>query len=288
MLLCAAAAAQEPELTLQGTEIWLGEVQLTSDGFNKSKPVWSPDAKHILYATLCFQGENCEPEAVILNRAGVQERRFPLVSLDSQDRCRSVMSIDWSPAGIGVDCHLNPSLGVYTVHDPNSGKPLDAYGGYGFVRSPDGRKVAHAGWVPHFSPPYAHSDTIKIDHKVVYPTGGSNLAQRDSADGNVWHGIHELRSPIVWSADGKSVALMERIYDWRQVAEGVPYDEGSFNERWQIVTVSLSGSTLASELDKPIKGRPGLNWLSPSRIRITAEDYDAVFEIRGKSLVRVP
>jgi len=116
-----------------------------------------------------------------------------------------------------IRCEVNPSVGVYQEVDVNTGNAGLSGLGFGFVRSPAGRHLAFAGWVPHFSPPYEKSNHLTIDRENVYPIPGRkdeelNLAKRV---GDRYVNIHEFSQPWVWSPDSRLLAVVEREFDWQ-------------------------------------------------------------------------
>jgi hypothetical protein len=127
-------------------------------------------------------------------------------------------SLSWlDPRILLIMCHVNPSTDVYQEVDISTGKTLLSGLGFGFERSPDGRRLAFAGWVPHFSPPYQTSNYLQIDGTAVYPKPASkneelNLARRV---GDRYVGIHDFQQPWVWSPDSRFVALVDREFDWQ-------------------------------------------------------------------------
>jgi hypothetical protein len=113
-------------------------------------------------------------------------------------------------------------VGLYQEVDVNTGKTLLSGLGSGFQRSPDGRHLAHVGWIPHFSPPYERSAYLIIDGQNVYPrpatkTEELNFAKRIE---NRYVNIHDFGQSCVWSPDSRLVALVDREFDWQLDSTG--------------------------------------------------------------------
>ena len=123
----------------------------------------------------------CPTEVVLLSANGTRLKAIPALNGGN-----AVTRIDWlGNDRIGIDTHINPSLGQYRVVDVTTGEELASYSGYGFRPSPDSKHIAHAGWVPHFSPPFAKNDYLMIDDGIVYPRAAGkepNVRTPDSAD----------------------------------------------------------------------------------------------------------
>jgi hypothetical protein len=105
-------------------------VQLTRDGCEKGRlAAWSPDGTKIAYYTnTTMDKPRCPTEVVLLETDGTR-----LKALRALDRGNAVRRIDWlGNDRIGIDTHINPSLGQYRIMDVATGKELASYSGYGF------------------------------------------------------------------------------------------------------------------------------------------------------------
>src|SRR5256884_252498 len=60
-------------------------------------------------------------------------------------------------------------MSEYVEIDLSTGQTVRDLVGYNFTVSPNGKEVAHVGWIPHFAPPYAKSEYLQIDHTTIYP-----------------------------------------------------------------------------------------------------------------------
>ena len=185
------------------------------------------------------------------------------VRVSENNFCNSVQQVEWIESGrLAVECHINPSLEEYFEVDVVGGRTTKDLLGYWFERSPDRQKVAHVGWIPHFAPAYAKSNSLQIDGKTVYPAGDgasrdASLAERRGA---VYVGIHDFHSGLSWSPDGTRVALLERVFDWQP--DGPDSNAGTeLNGREFLVVAGEAGAAMRMEIAKPA-GEAQIVWTS--------------------------
>lgn len=267
-------ASQRPAVGWKAGEIWLMRegappLQLTDDGCEKGRtPVWAPDGSKVAYFTnRTVDKPECPTEVVLLSRNGVRLKAIPAL-----DQGNSVQRIEWlGNDRIGIDTHMNPSAGQYRVMDVKTGKELASYFGSGFHPSPDSRLIAHAGWVPHFSPPYARSDYLVIDNAVAYPPNAGkepNVRSPEPADQLLHRGIHEFRSGFVWAPDGAHIAFIDKTFDWRADKLGAYYGKEE-NDRWWLVTVSSAGGVpVQISIQEPSEAAIKLVWIAADRVKV--------------------
>ena len=296
--LAAADSAQTLRVSAEDQQVWLARddssrQRLTEGPSYKSSPTWSPDQGQIAYFRYCPK-DDCAPEIVIGELRGAVRSSFGVVSPRDNSVCASVTRIDWLEASrLGVDCHKNPSYGEYMEVDLASRRVLRSWLGHGFAWSPDRRRLAYAGWNPHFSPPFAHPDSLRIDRSPVYPPeavrqipaaiGLWDLPVNYQApeQGGLYRGIHEFSSRPVWSPDGKWVALLDRVYDWQWV-DGNQQD-GERNIRYEAVVASADGSWSACEMARPA-GPATLSWIDPGSLRLETNAVRCHLALQGGKL----
>jgi hypothetical protein len=171
VLVGAAAAsiyvAANLRVEIRNSEVWLIRngvaKQLTNDQKAKLQAILSPSQDRVAYYNQCPRDEHCTPSIVILDLEGKSVRSFEPRGEAQGGACGSIFYIWWTEPGmIAADCHINPSLSEYVETDLLTGKTTRDLLGYWFKPSADGRRVAHVGWIPHFAPPFAHSNYLQL------------------------------------------------------------------------------------------------------------------------------
>jgi hypothetical protein len=224
-------------------------VLLMAAGCTGQDRVPSPLGELFAQYTLCSVQNPCVPEVVITKQDGSEVRRFQVPS--KQGPCGSILNVHWAGERvIGAECHGNPSLSYYYEVDIASGKILDEYLGYGFVRSPDYSKVAHVGWIMHFAPPWVKSEYLKVGNTILYPLPSrmKPVVQRPLEmapevvieKGLVYTGVHEFPSKFVWSPDSRKIGFVDCLVDYR-LRDDSPeaFEEGGVRENWRCFAVAV-------------------------------------------------
>ncbi len=295
-LLLSPLWAATLEVEVRGSEVWLIrdgiEKQLTSDGKAKLQAVLSPARDRIAYYEQCPQSENCIPSIVVLDLSG--KRLQSVRPLVDQDPCTSILGIEWAgPGTIAAECHVNPSLGQYLEVDLASGRTVRELLGYDFTRSPDGRKVAHVGWIVHFAPRWAQSEYLQIDDATVYPLekGKRPVSQKGLPEppqmvqqrGLTFSGIHEFQPGLSWSPDSRHVALIDCTFDWTLKSASQDSDGVESNRRCQLAVVGLDGQVSLH----PLTGlaptnvqQPRLRWSNAHAVTLEIAGARSTFNIR--------
>jgi hypothetical protein len=268
-----------PRLEIRGSQIWLlgegGAVQLTYDHCAKSLPVLSPSSTRIAFA-------GCPSQVPVIDLSGrTITTLLPGSASALNGACPSILDIAWAgESAVAVTCHINPSLNAYVELDVNSGRIRRELLGYSFTRSPDGLHIAHAGWYPHFSPPWSKSDYLQVDHLVLYPLpAGARPVERKALDpapvqpraqGRTWTGIHEFNSGFYWSPDSRRIAFIDCTYSWT-LAGADDAAGAEHGRRCSVAAVDLAGraSLLAlPELAPEAIGQIRLDWRGPGELAI--------------------
>jgi hypothetical protein len=286
--LLAWAAAIDVEV--RDLEVWLirdGQaLRLTHDGKAKMQAVLSATGDRIAYYEQCPQAEHCLPSVVVMDLAGRRLSSFqPKTARD--DRCGSILSIAWTGEdAIATDCHINPSLDEYIETDLATGATRRDLLGYWFTPSPDGKRVAHVGWIVHFAPPSAQSNYLQVEHTTIYPLprGSGPVEQKGLEDppqvvvrhGVVSTGIHEFMPGFAWAADSQRVALVDCIFDWTDAEEGALSAAGGreSNRRCSLAVASVSGEAVLFRLDVPPDQlrQAKVDWIDSREVRLQAGD----------------
>ncbi|HEV2990270.1 MAG TPA: hypothetical protein VG759_17630 [Candidatus Angelobacter sp.] len=257
LIVTLVASRTTLQVEVRNSEIWLirnGEpTQLTRDGKSKLQALLSPSQSRIAYYEQCPQSEGCIPSIVILDLEGHRTKAFQPKhqAMPEGTVCASILAIAWTHENaIAAECHINPSLSEYVETDVNTGRVTRDLFGYDFVTSPDGKRVAHIGWVPHFSPPYAKSNYLQLDNTTIYPLpAGARPVEKNGLEGSrdvvlhrglTFYGIYEITSAISWSPDSQRVAFVDCTYDW--TAKNADLRDGTaLNRRCSVVAISVSG-----------------------------------------------
>ena len=285
-----AVLATTLRVEIRNSEVWLvseqGAKQLTNDGRSKLQATLSPRQDKVAYFEQCSQNEHCTPSVTILDLAGHRLRSFQPISrgTPSGEPCASILSTAWvGQNAISTECHINPSLSEYIEIDVTSGQTTRHLFGYDFMPSPDGKTVAHVGWIPHFAPPFRKSNYLQLDDTTVYPfpkgtapahqkEGFSEPPEVVGNEGLKYFGIHEFIPGMAWSPDSQHIALIDCTYDWE--AKDRDYGPGTESNRRCFVAVvapsgrfqlvSLAGVSLESLL------RARLEWTNPDQLEFSA------------------
>lgn len=162
--------------------------------------------------------------------------------------------------------------------DVSSGGILRDLLGYDFTRSPDGKTVAHVGWIRHFAPPYDQSNYLQLDDTTVYPLPKGRAPKKQGGDeeqpyvvaneGPHYYGIHEFLPGLAWSPDSRRVALIDCIYDWTASGDAATPGAES-NRRCAVAVVARDGAfQLVPLADASAKHlyKSRLEWSQPGEV----------------------
>jgi hypothetical protein len=301
LLVLVLASAAQLRVEVRNSEVWLirdgQESQLTHDGKAKSQAVLSRTCNRIAYYEECPEAEHCTPAVVILSLEGHRLVTFQpkRQSLPAPEPCASILSIVWvGNHAVGAECHINPSLNEYVETDLSTGQTTRDLLGFDFEVSPDGQRVAHVGWMPHFAPPLAKSYYLQIDRTTVYPLpqGMSPVEQENASvpprvvqqHGLTYSGIHEFASRLFWSPDSQRIGLIDCTYDWTAntpTASSAGEGEES-NRRCSLAVVSPGGEVALFPLtDVSLNdlSATGMSWTGPRQLMLRAKEVTRTFSV---------
>ena len=302
LLLSALAQVAQTGVEVRASEVWIikngNETQVTFDGKSKTQAILSPSQKRAAYSEVCPEAEHCVPTIIILDSEGRQIVSFQpkRQSITGNEACSSILSISWiGDHSVAAVCHINPSLSEYIETNLTTLQTTRSLPGYGFTPSPDGRQIAHAGWIPHFGPPYAQSNYLQIDHTIIYPLpegmvpfelkAAASPPDVVNKQGLTYSGIHQFMPGFSWSPDGRHIALVDCTYDWKaDYPEAASAGEGErSNFRCSIAVVSLKGGVESfplTELTSDDFAAVGLVWSDRRRLSFKIKDSVKTVTIR--------
>ena len=301
ILLPLAAWAATIQVEVRDSEVWLIQEsqpkQLTHDGKAKLRVLLSPAGDRVAYSEQCPQSEECIPAVVILDLDGKRLGSVqPVPQSDTAvSPCMSILAFTWAGEnGIAVECHINPSLSEYFETEIATGQTTRDLLGYDFTPSPDGKRVAHVGWIPHFAPPFAQSNYLQLDHLTIYPLPeGTQPVEQDDLAGppevvqeqdSGYSGIHAFKPGLRWSPDSQHVALIDCTYDWTmgQPAPSAEREGIESNRHCAVAVIAASGEFKQFPLpDSSISklGDAQLSWAEPHELRFQMGGSARTFEV---------
>jgi len=302
LALSCFASAQSLEISSEDQQVWLiwpdGRCeQLTSGPQNAGAPAWSVDHQLIAFFRYCPAPVQCTPRIVVIDQGGNVLKEFSLNATSDWEGCNSVTNIDFLDSKrIGFDCHINPSLGEYTTMDFGTGQMLQHWLGFAFTWSPDKSHLAYHGWIPHFSPPYGHSSYLQIDGRTVYPPdaiAGASISEGQHGaklemhsieeSSGLYRNIHEF-SQFFWAPDNRKVALIDRIYDWKEV-KNQPENIGERNVRRFIVIAGLDAESTTLPMLKRCNAQSKIEWRSDNELDLLCGAESARYVINKAGIL---
>jgi len=292
----------ELRVEVRDSEVWVirdGNVhQLTHDGKSKLQAELSPGKSRIAYYEQCIEAEHCTPTVIILDLEGK-----PIVSFQPKhgavppvEPCSSILSIAWVGNNVvAAICHINPSVSEYIETDLSTEQTVRDLVGYDFTISPNGKEVAHVGWIPHFAPPNAQSNYLQVDNTTIYPLpkGTKPIEQKDLRDrpevvlqeGPTYSGIHDFVPGMFWAPDSQRIALVDCTYDWKANHPGSlsAADGEDFNRRCSLAVVSKNGEAALiplTDLSADEIRKMSMSWTSPHQLSLRVGNVTKAFTVR--------
>lgn len=239
-------------------------------------------------ATLSLFAQTGSPPQVAIRDNGIWVEQSGVAPLRASENssCNAIDRVEWIGSNrIAIDCHINPSLSQYFEVDLTDRRTTKDLLGYWFTRSPQGNKVAHVGWIPHFAPPFAKSNYLQIDGKTVYPGVNGAGSEPNAAEqkGSLYVGVHEFLYGLNWSPDGKLVAFAERIYDWQPDSPNSNSGR-ELNQKHLLVTAGEGQKPLAVEIPAPT-GEPRIVWQGSDTVTYSTAGVQQTFRIDHGRLI---
>jgi hypothetical protein len=249
-------------------------VPLTSDGKAKTRPAVSESGDRVAYLEQCALNEDCNPRLIIMDAEG---RAVQRITLEREYALFGNVYLRWRSArAVEMRSHVNPSLDTFIEVDLSAGKITKNLMGFDFTRSPNGKLVAHVGWIIHFAPPFEQSYYLQVDRTTIYPlvAGQKPVAEKEMKGspavvrkrGLSYSGIHQFQSGLVWSPDSRRIALVDCTYTWTERQEGSPGGDES-NRLCKVAVVSLDGKVTLFPLNGSAASA-SLTWKGSRRLMI--------------------
>lgn len=300
ILVAVFAWPAQLQVEVRDSEVWLirggHAYQLTHDGKSKLQAELSAEQNRIAYYEQCPEAEHCMPRVVVLDLEGHRIVSFQPnhQAAPPVEPCASILSVAWAgDNAVAAICHINPSLSEYIETDLATGQTVRDLFGYDFAVSPDGKKVAHVGWIPHFAPPYAQSNYLQVDQMTIYPFP-KGVIPREQEDlpgppkvvhqqGLTYAGIHEFMPGLSWSPDSQRLAFVDCTYDWKANNPGSLSggDGKESNRRCSLAVVAKNGKAAVFPLrDLPADApRMSVSWISAHQVSLKTGNLTKTFTV---------
>ncbi len=122
-----------------------------------------------------------------------------------------------------------------------------------------------------------------LDDRTIYPPSAGaepNIRPPDPADSRLFRDIHEFRSGLVWSPDGKWIAFIERLFDWRAESVGSSSGKEEGDSSWWLVAVPVTGGVPMrhSLPDNPGEVEP--KWSDANHLDLKGVGFATQFVVR--------
>lgn len=260
VVLCSCAkpgAAAQARVYLAKGEIWaVGKNaetrQLTHDGVQKSSPILSPDRKEVAYYTEGTAFNKVRSQVFVLRLDGAQISVITPTDPQNGTPLLSVLDVQWlGTQRIGIECSVSPSTNEYLIADVSTGKITARYFGFSFQPSPDGKWLAHVGWMPHFSPPQAQSYYLQLNDLSVYPM---KHQVRQVLQPHWSEAIHTFVTSLSWAPDSSRLAFVDHVEP-----------PGEF----LLVLVNPEGGAVTRELSISQQTEIDVRWLDPGLVEVS-------------------
>lgn len=270
MVSCATVTWAKPTaraVFVRDNEIWIvnrngsGLKQLTKDARPKHHPVWSPDASKVAYHLDFDRSGNAE--IVIIGVASgeiVNVLPLPGASSAGVPEINAILRMEWlSSDRLGYEGHVNPSLSEYRVVNLSSGKIIKTLPGARFQWSPDRKKFATLGWLPHFNAPETLHQFIRINGRTVYTLPNGRL-------------VDYVASDFSWSADSTKVAFLERDESLNLI---------------KLVILTTGGRITTAILSPTTDVTLGIAWLSNDAVAVKGDNSVWTYSYARRKLARL-
>jgi WD40-like Beta Propeller Repeat len=252
--------AKDVAVFKQNGDLWIktpaAAKQITDDGELKDAWAISDDGQRIVYTLRPNESGRRSFSIAIVDLTGKPVKRMAASQADGP--ANSVNQVEWiDDTRVGVDYHINPSCSQYAIIDTTTGAIAGNYLGIWFSWSPDKKRLAYVGWMPHFEEQEQPSYYLKINKKTIYPA---------DADQNPGGAHHLFLTQLIWSNDSGQVAFVDQV-----------------GRHLFLVAASMAGPSVVQKL--PFGGNVrDLTWLGKRAIRVQSSKGAWLYDFDSKTL----
>jgi len=224
--------------------------------------ITSPDRLHSAFIA-CSDGEEARIlRLTVLDSAG---KAISQLSAPVKPTC-TPGALEWLDDGrVGLVCQTDPQVRNYVMFDIQTGSAAQ-YPGYWFKWSPDHQTLADVKLDVKFGTPAGENSCLFLNGTAVYPAGCDHAKESYSR-------IHTFILPLVWSADGSKVALVEKIFDWEYIDPFLRYFDGEASNLHYYLVIA-SADRAAGYAINTMAAQQVPVWQSSSRLTLGDTPYD--------------
>jgi hypothetical protein len=224
--------------------------------------VASPDRLHSAYVS-CSDGEEARTlRLTVMDSAGKAISQF---STQVKPAC-TPGALEWlDDRRLGVICQTDPQVKNYVLFDIQAGSAA-RYPGYWFMWSPDHQTLADVKLDVMFGTPAGANSCLFLNATAVYPSGCEHAKESYSH-------IHTFILPLVWSADGSKVALVEKIFDWEYLDPFLRYFDGETSNVHYYLVIASAGHAGGYAINSAASQQVPV-WQSNARLQLGDVTYE--------------
>jgi len=224
--------------------------------------VASPDRLHSAFIA-CSDGEEARTlRLTVMDSAG---KAISQISAQVKPAC-TPGALEWlDDRRVGFVCQTDPHVRNYVLFDIQTGSALE-YPGYWFQWSPDHKTLADVKLDVKFGTPAGENSCLFLNGTAVYPPGCDHAKESYSH-------IHTFILPLVWSADGSKVALVEKIFDWEYFDPYLRYFDGEASNAHYYLVIASAGHVGGYAIDSGAAHQVPV-WQSNSRLQLGDVTYE--------------
>ena len=224
--------------------------------------VASPDRLHSAYVS-CSDGEEARTlRLTVMDSAGKAISQFPA---QVKPAC-TPGALEWlDDRRLGVICQTDPQVKNYVLFDIQAGSAVE-YPGSWFQWSPDHQTLADVKLDVMFGTPAGANSCLFLNGTAVYPAGCDHARESYSH-------IHTFILPLVWSADGSKVALVEKIFDWEYFYPFLRYFDGETSNVHYYLVIASAGHAGGYAINSAASQQVPV-WHSNARLQLGDVTYE--------------